>query len=89
MDTMQRAGDGDSGEPGEPGAPGGSGPGAATGDGASGGPGEEEEVDSGWGDLLRPPTGAPAPDKYGDCKLPLAPAPDPDVGRTSGLRFGE
>ena len=29
------------------------------------------------------------PKPYGDCKLPITPAADPDIDRNSGLRFGE
>ena len=29
------------------------------------------------------------PKPYGDCKLPITPAADPDIDRNSGLRFGK
>ncbi len=31
----------------------------------------------------------PEPKTYGDCKLPITPANDPDIDRNSGLRFGK
>ena len=31
---------------------------------------------------------APEPKTYGECKLPITPANDPDIDRNSGLRFG-
>ncbi len=37
---------------------------------------------------LAPPPGQPAPEVYGQCRLPLTPSPDPDVNRQSGMRFG-
>ncbi len=61
-------------------------------DGDSGGGGdaggEDDSGGDGWGELLTP-TGAPPPEVYGECALPLSPAPDPDVNQRSGLRFGK
>ena len=31
---------------------------------------------------------APEPKTFGECKLPITPANDPDIDRNSGLRFG-
>ncbi len=31
---------------------------------------------------------APEPKAFGECKLPIYPANDPDIDKNSGLRFG-
>ena len=45
--------------------------------------GEEENP---WS--ISPPENLPAPEIYGECKLPISPAVDPDIDQQSGLRFG-
>ena len=42
-----------------------------------------------WINAITPEEESPAPQIYGECKLPLTPAQDEDLDQTSGLRFGE
>ncbi|TRY60964.1 hypothetical protein TCAL_05712 [Tigriopus californicus] len=48
-------------------------------------PNKKDESTSSW-DLL--PPAAPPPEYFGQCSLPINPAPDLDVSQESGLRFG-
>ena len=67
-------------------------------DGSSAGPEDMDEDDEDEDDTsgepdndwdFEPEVEEPAPEVYGECKLPITPARDTEVTRQSGLRFGE